>query len=375
MRNFISLSILLFFTTWSSYAMEDGLSTFIESIQPSPQEDQQENLNNPDNQSTLSDEELALLLSMPDEDTQPEDSTPITPTAPADISNDLLIAQLLFESEDQPPNAPPTVNVDSIDTLSTTLADTKLSEQTISSQSIHEHIEETINIQEHKPLLPIQFIEIPCNYIPVRNRLEEKTLFLISNQQEHFITEFKEICYRLSNTEMDKNVHVLDSYIFGPERQIEILASIGDALDLDNPGFSLHEIGEQMITFFSQNEDFSSSYEYEKYETVRGKKQQLLIKITPEMMKDYLQKHFDPMDAEVTNHSNAHVKSARVIWSRAFSLAFELYKFENDYSALKMLYDAAIEGHLTNGGCLAGRINRGFVLYISLLGKNGLGDI
>ena len=36
-----------------------------------------------------------------------------------------------------------------------------------------------------------------------------------------------------------------------------------------------------------------------------------------------------------------------------------------------MIFDQALEGQLTRGGCIQGRFNRGFVGYVQLLGKAG----
>lgn len=226
------------------------------------------------------------------------------------------------------------------------------------------------------PLSPyISEITIPEDYTPINIHLTDKAIELISNEQGYFITQFKEIEQKLRNIPINADVHDLDAYIFGPEKKIETLANIGSAFNLDDPNFSFYELGNQLNDFFLQNKKFADSYEYEKYEKINGKEEQHLIKIPTDTMSFFLYKHFAQMDEEVTTHSNGQIAISRIIWSRAFSLAFNLYKYEHDYNAIKMLYDAAIEGQLSNGGCLAGRINRGFVLYVSLLGKNGLGDI
>jgi hypothetical protein len=255
-----------------------------------------------DGESLLSDEELALLLSIPDKDTPPEDLIPED-----------------FLSEDF---------------------------HSISSSS-------SVNLVSD----PYGFSRIDTS---LREILLQKTFFLFEKEQEYLIAQFNAIDQKLRTIPNNSDVHILDAFVFGADNKIQELANIGAALDLDNSHHTLQEIGRQMIAFVDQCPDLFAEYEYEN------------TKVSSEKIKEYLHLHFSQMDQEILA---ANCPNAQIIWSRAFSLVFDLFNFENDISGIKMLYDSAIEGHLTQGGCLAGRINRGFVLYVSLLGKYGLGNI
>ncbi|MDP1724278.1 MAG: hypothetical protein Q8L85_06205 [Alphaproteobacteria bacterium] len=326
MKNFVSFVTLSLFISCSTHAMENDQSTLEDGelayLLSIPDEDTQPEISSANNttisaesdRSTIEDTELAPLLSIPDVDTQPENNSTISAEIESpDTSNDVLIAQILVE--------PPLYQ---------------------------------------KPIQEIHPIDLPNEYIPIWIRLEDKMMMLISNEQMLLITQFKEIDQKLRSIPNNSNVHVLDAYIFGAENKIQDLANIGAALDIDNPHHSLQEIGIQMINFIDQHADLFVGYQYEK------------DIVSTDSLKAYLHAHFNQMDQEI---AAKNCPNAQIIWSRAFSLALELFIHENDFDALKMLYDAAIEGHLTKGGCLAGRINRGFVLYVSLLGKNGFGNI
>ena len=69
------------------------------------------------------------------------------------------------------------------------------------------------------------------------------------------------------------------------------------------------------------------------------------------------------MDGEVA----ALCPESREIWSRAWSLSKSYYEQTNDFLFLKIVYDQVCENYLTGGGCIQGRITRGFIAYTTIL--------
>lgn len=188
-----------------------------------------------------------------------------------------------------------------------------------------------------------------------KNQISNKTQEYSKGTKRPILEEFIKIFNYLKSIPQTSDVHVLDSYVFGSHKKIDSLLEIGRLYDIDNPKLTLAEVGQQMVTFVNNHADFFKDYKYER-QTIPSQK---IIEI--------LNAHFSNMDAEIRTVSPA----AREAWSRAWTLALKLYN-EDDASAIQIIFDQAVEGHVTRGGCIQGRIDRGFVGYVSLLAKAGV---
>lgn len=171
--------------------------------------------------------------------------------------------------------------------------------------------------------------------------------------------KFKGIHAHLQTIAQHADVHVLDDYVFGAQKTIMPLLEIGRFYELGDKGdLTLSQVGIAMAEFVNANQDFFTNYKYED-QTI-GKDRVVAI----------IQSHFNAMDGEILPICT----EARELWSRAWTLSQVLFNQHDDFSVIKTLFDEVIEGHLTNGGCIQGRINRGFVGYVSLLGQAGVGS-
>ena len=171
--------------------------------------------------------------------------------------------------------------------------------------------------------------------------------------------KFKEIHTYLTQIAQHSDVHVLDNYVFGSQKTITPLLEIGRFYELGDDGsLNLSQVGAAMKEFVESHADFFTDYTYEDQS------------ISKDSVLGIIHAHFSNMDAEILPVCT----EAREIWSRTWTLSQVLYNRYNDLSIMKNLFDEVIEGHLTKGGCIQGRINRGFVGYVSLLGKAGVGS-
>ena len=133
------------------------------------------------------------------------------------------------------------------------------------------------------------------------------------------------------------------------------LLEVGRLYNVDDGNLTLAQVGQQMVQFANDHKDFFAAYKYEG------------AALNSDQIIPILNAHFPDMDNEI----RAISPEARELWSRAWTLALNLHEDGNE-TAIQIIFDQAIEGHLTRGGCIQGRIDRGFVGYVSLLGKAGV---
>jgi hypothetical protein len=192
-----------------------------------------------------------------------------------------------------------------------------------------------------------------------QNVILQKYKLLAANLHKPLIEKFTVILQDIEKIKLNSDVHVIDNYVFGNGNNIKTLSEIGTLYNLENPKLSLAEVGTQMINFVidKSNKYFFDNYDYEKE------------KVDQDTLKAILTTHFNNMDNEI----KLLCPLAQEIWSRAWTLALTLHAENLDYAYIKIIFDQAVEGHKTRGGCIQGRINRGFVGYATLLGKTGAG--
>lgn len=192
--------------------------------------------------------------------------------------------------------------------------------------------------------------------LQVQNRFSE--LQLGTDAEKTAVLKFREILEHLRSHQNIPNldVHFFDNYIFQKQNKIKDLIDFGNLLQVDEGGLTLAQVGQDMKQFIEAHPSLFVNFKY-------------IDKLVPtEAIKGYLATHFAKMDTEVA----VHCPAAKIIWSKAWTLAKKLYERENDETAIKIIYEQVCESYLTQGGCIQGRINRGFVGYVCLLTKCGL---
>jgi hypothetical protein len=205
-----------------------------------------------------------------------------------------------------------------------------------------------------------QAIISPAPFIPYEASLQEQiasqTWEYAKGENRPTLQKFIDIFPYLKGIPQNSDVHILDNYVFGAQKKINDLLAVGRLYDVDNGDLTLAAVGQQMVQFVNNNKDFFATFQYE--ETFLNSD-----KIIP-----ILNSHFPNMDNEI----KAISPEARELWSRAWTLALNLYN-QGDETAIQIIFEQAVEGHLTRGGCIQGRIDRGFVGYVSLLTRAGVG--
>lgn len=174
--------------------------------------------------------------------------------------------------------------------------------------------------------------------------------------QKISVGKFREILVYLKSKEntLNLDVHFFDPYIFGPQKKILDLIKFGNFLHVDNGGLSLAQVGQEMTLFITNHPTLFVDFKYvDKLVPIEGKNG----------IKDYVNRHFRTMDAE----SAKICPEAKIMWSKTWSLAYNLYTLEDNTNAIKIIFEQVCENYLTQGGCIQGRINRGFVGYVCLL--------
>lgn len=152
----------------------------------------------------------------------------------------------------------------------------------------------------------------------------------------------------------DKDVHYVDGYV---AENVGPLLEVGSLFKLDNPKLTLEEVGKQMKDFMAQLPEFFGNYKYAKG-TVAEKP------VTAARIQEVLDLHFKNLLVS---------ENIRETWSRAWTLALKLYTEYRSTEYIEIIFDKAIEGHETQGGCVQGRIDRALIAYVTLLGKAGVG--
>lgn len=177
-----------------------------------------------------------------------------------------------------------------------------------------------------------------------------------SGPKRPVLENFMKIFSGLNRVIQNGNVHDVDGFV---ATNTVPLLEVGRLYAFDDPKLSLNEVGEQMKGFMNQLPDFFANYKYDKKS------------VTTARIKQVLDLHFKGLDNLVS-------KNVQEMWSRAWTLALKLYNETRTTEHIQMIFDEAIEGHETEingqqGGCLQGRVDRGFIAYATLLGKAGVG--
>ena len=199
------------------------------------------------------------------------------------------------------------------------------------------------------------------NQKPISLQVQKKVLELESGTdgQKNTVSKFRDILNHLRAHEKTPNldVHFFDNYIFGSQKKILDLIDFGNHLQVDQDGLSLAQIGLEMNQFIDMHPNNFTNFIYFTNQTV-----------TPEVLKGHVTTHFSKMDSEIA----VICPAAKIIWSKAWTLAKALYEQEDDVDAIHIIFEQVCENYLTHGGCIQGRINRGFVGYVTLLTKCGI---
>jgi flagellar biosynthesis GTPase FlhF len=190
------------------------------------------------------------------------------------------------------------------------------------------------------------------------SQVNEKSEQFSLGEKRQLLETFMQIFNDLGNVAQHSDVHVLDNYVFGTGNNIRVLLEIGDLYKIDRPELTLAQTGQQMIEFMNNHLDLFKNYNY------LGEPQ------TPQQISTIFNNYFSNMDTQVASLCPS---AAQEVWSRAWTLALNLYTKNHDTDAIKVIFDQVVEGPSTRGGCPQGLIDRGFVGYVILLGKSGVG--
>lgn len=179
-----------------------------------------------------------------------------------------------------------------------------------------------------------------------------------TTEQKAAIQSFLEISKYLRSFENknDLDVHTFDDYIFGTQKKINDLIKFGNYLQIDNPSLTLKQVGDQMSSFIDSHSQLFSNFKYANKA------------ISIETLKGYLTRHFDKMDEEIISIC----PNANILWSKAWTLALNLYDTDKNETAIQIIFQQMCENYENEGQCIQGRINRGFVGYVSLLTLCGI---
>lgn len=192
---------------------------------------------------------------------------------------------------------------------------------------------------------------------PVKDRIHAQTYEFSHEPAKRAVLEkFMGIYQGLKDIPQHSDVHILDNYVFGPTKAISTLLEVGRLYGAEEPVLSLLHVGEAMVSFIKENKEFFNDYKYEE------------TALNSDQIIGYVNAHFANMDNEIGGYS----PEAREVWSRAWTLALNLYQQDQDGTAIQIIFDQAVEGHVTRGGCIQGRIDRGFVGYVHLLCRAGV---
>lgn len=203
------------------------------------------------------------------------------------------------------------------------------------------------------------FQELDLN---IKDRLCANYLQLCSSStpsHQEILKIFQEIQNEIKSKQnvSNLNVHIFDAYIFGTTKRIRDLNQLGNLLEPNTKHLTLAQVGNDMKSFLAKYPQLFTSFQYHAGQIIPATQ-----------INQYLTQHFTNMDKEV---STLCPESAP-IWSKAWSLAKTIYDEEGDPSPVIILFDQVCESYQTQGGCIQGRINRGFIGYLSVLSSCGL---
>jgi hypothetical protein len=185
---------------------------------------------------------------------------------------------------------------------------------------------------------------------------KEKTIQSGSTEKD-LLKNFYEMQQKIASIKQGNDVHVLDQFVFGSDNNIKFLNQLAIFYNIDDSSLTLADVGNSMARFVNEHSWIFDGYSYEK------------TSVDQKTIISHLLGHFGQMDSEVL----AICPLAKDIWSRAWTLGLNLYQETNDPTYVRVVVDQAIEGALTSGTCIQGRIDRGFVAYVNLLGFAGVG--
>lgn len=120
---------------------------------------------------------------------------------------------------------------------------------------------------------------------------------------------------------------------------------------------NLNQLKEDLLSMVDHHSDLFSEYKYEN----KGK--------TVDEIKGIINSQFTKSSAEVGNYASG--QGAKV-WASTIALGSHLLKTSDfdDFSKatiVHLLVDQTIEGMATQGGCIQGFVNRGFIALMSLM--------
>ena len=170
---------------------------------------------------------------------------------------------------------------------------------------------------------------------------------------KQMINSFSDISLYLTSVR-SIDIHVLDPYVIRAGNRSEALLTIGRQLNIDDGALTLAQVGQQMSDLVKDSPFLFEDFRCEEKS------------VSSADLQSYLSQHFTAMDGEIMAPA-INCPQAREIWSRTWTLAITYYEKTDDFLFLKLIYDKVCENYLTGGRCIEGRINRGFLGYVSLL--------
>lgn len=179
----------------------------------------------------------------------------------------------------------------------------------------------------------------------------EESLDINQNFENKIIAfeKLSPILDRIYTCKTETDVHQLDGFV--NERTQELL-NIGEILGVGVDNLSLAQTHAQIRTFLNAHADAINIF-------IKDPHFQDILK--------HMDTHFGQMDTEVISHPNH--QQIKQIFSRLWTGARDVWINSGyiDFAPLSYMIMQICDNYTTGGGCLAGRIDRGFLAYTNLL--------
>lgn len=157
------------------------------------------------------------------------------------------------------------------------------------------------------------------------------------------------ILNRIYTCKTETDVHQLDGFV---NEKTQELLNIGEILGVGDDNLSLSQTQDQLRTFLINNQKEVTT---------------CIIELNFQDILKHVSTHFGQMDEEVMVHPNH--QQIKQIFSRLWTGARDVWINSGyiDFMPFSYMIMQICDNYTTGGGCLAGRIDRGFLAYTNLL--------
>ena len=178
------------------------------------------------------------------------------------------------------------------------------------------------------------------------------------------LSKFKDISAyvnKIQNTKSDRNVHDLDDFVTGSQFKIQTLLEIGRYINFDEGRLNWNEIKATILEMILGKRDNHILTDFDGHS------------ITVAEFKEKVQSFFGNLSLQFASPFwDSKRDFVRELCSRMVTLT-KILKSSNP-TIFPLLVICISENQLTQGGCADGKVNRAFMLYLTLLGCTGFAD-